>query len=83
MRENAPSITSWIVVPFGWTCHPAYAVPSYATVSLTRRDIAPPLPSAGVPQGALLIREWGGLHLRFVVFKRSAAAIKGIMLVEK
>ena len=31
------STVAWMVGPFGWTCHPAYAVPSYATVSLTRR----------------------------------------------
>ena len=36
IRASASSITDWIVVPFGCTCHPAYAVPSYATVSFTR-----------------------------------------------
>jgi len=37
IRPSASSITDWIVVPFGCICHPAYAVPAYATVSLTRR----------------------------------------------
>src|SRR5436190_6274339 len=74
---SAFSTTSWIAVPFGWRCHPAYAVPSQAR--LMRQAWDGPVPEES---GEAAMRTLLGLFLDLFFLFLFHLALAELLLVE-